>query len=75
MPTLLKRDEQNTRPRAVIWAYRDLKMRLVATNITDLAAVLVEIRHRTILVISVYIPRKYQRKTMNSKSGSNTRGT
>jgi hypothetical protein len=57
-PTLPNRDDQNTRPRTMIWTHKDLKARPVPTNTTDLAAALIEIQHRTILVISAYIPHK-----------------
>jgi len=57
-PVLPGRDQENTRPRAMIWTHKDLRARPVTTESTDLAAVLIETKTRTILAISIYVPKR-----------------
>ena len=56
--TLPQRDEENTKPRAMIWSHRDLKAQAIDTKSADIAAVLIAIETRLILVLSVYVPQK-----------------
>jgi Reverse transcriptase (RNA-dependent DNA polymerase)/Endonuclease-reverse transcriptase len=60
-PLLPEPDAENSRPRAMIWAHKDVVARPVKTHSTDLTAALVEVGRREILVISVYIPPKISR--------------
>jgi exonuclease III len=46
------------RPRAMIWASKDIKAKTIMTDHRDIAAITIKDARRTILVFSVYIPKK-----------------
>jgi len=58
IPFLPKHSKEDPRPRAMLWAHKDITARQIPTGSTDIAALLIEWEKRTLLAISVYVPEK-----------------
>lgn len=57
-PILPETTSAEERPRAMIWAHKEVTARLIPSTCRDIAAVTIELSGRTILVLSVYVQTK-----------------
>ncbi|KAF2675996.1 hypothetical protein K458DRAFT_260830, partial [Lentithecium fluviatile CBS 122367] len=54
-PFLPEHTERNSRPRVMLWTYKDIIARPIPTGSTNIAALLIELKTRPLLAILVYI--------------------